>query len=101
MLFRGNNVALDVAAGLAYLHKYRVVHLDLKSSNILLTGDVEPRAKVSDVGLSKIMPTSQDYLASGGGVGTWHWCSPEIILGQRCTAAADIWSFGVVLASHI
>lgn len=93
---RGLKIAIDIAAGLAYLHKRRVVHLDLKSSNILLTGDVEPKAKISDVGIARIMPGSQEYITGGAG-GTWHWCSPEVILGQKCTAAADIWSFGVVL----
>lgn len=94
---RGNNVALDIAAGLVYLHRHRVVHMDLKSNNILLNGDAEPKAKISDVGLARILPTSQEYLASSGNQGTWNWSAPEVILGHRCSSPVDIWSFGVVL----
>ena len=126
-------IAMDVAAGLNYLHeKKRVVHLDLKSSNILLreskreppaasptrpaggaaseTGApcVSPSrsrsrytgsylAKVSDVGLSKILPTSHEYLTSMQAGGTWSWCAPEVILNAKCTSSADMYSYGVVL----
>ena len=121
-------IAMDVAAGLNYLHeKKRVIHLDLKSSNILLreskrepprapsprsaravsesgtqpvsqsryTGSYQ--AKVSDVGLSKILPTSQEYLTSMQAGGTWNWCAPEVILNAKCTSSADMYSYGVVL----
>lgn len=98
----GREIAVDVAMGLSFLHAKRVVHLDLKSSNILLrnpeggVGGGPSGAKLTDVGLSKILPISREYIASTAG-GTWHWCAPEIILGQKCTPAADIWSFGVVM----
>lgn len=91
----GRKIALDVAAGLCYLHTHRVVHLDLKSSNILL--DDNGGAKISDVGQSKIIPASRDYLTSNIGFGTWQWCSPEVIMGLKASPASDIWSFGVVL----
>jgi serine/threonine protein kinase len=50
---RGRSVCIDVLRGLHYLHSKRVVHMDLKSSNILLTrhGD----AKLADVGLAKVI----------------------------------------------
>ena len=50
-------------------------------------------AKVGDVGMAKIM--AGDYVS--GVVGTLAWSAPELLLGQRCTAKADIYSFGVVL----
>ena len=96
-----------LAAGLNYLHeKMRVIHMDLKSSNILLreaqrsnsgsyTGSY--LAKVSDVGLSKILPTSREYLSSAETGGTWNWCAPEVIMNTKCTSAADMFSYGVVL----
>jgi len=101
-------IAMDVAAGLDYLHeKRRVIHLDLKSSNILLR-DAERKAgrrgydgmyqaKISDVGLSKILPMSCEYLSSLQAGGTWNWCAPEVILNYKCTSAADMYSYGVVL----
>ena len=95
----GIYIAMDVAAGLRYLHeKMRVIHMDLKSSNILLrdmqrfksssestasntedssagaskyTGSYQ--AKISDVGLSKILPMSHEYLQSMEAGGTWSW----------------------------
>ena len=104
---RGAKVAMDVAAGLSYLHNRRVIHLDLKSSNILLkcqgveTGSegeiITYNAKIADVGLAKMLPPSREYLASVDGGGTWNWCAPEVIMSQRCTPAADMWSYGVVL----
>jgi len=115
----GRQIAMDVASGLSYLHSRRVIHLDLKSSNILLrwcggpeeckdtssnlgtreseVSSCKYQAKVSDVGLARILPDSREYISSLGGAGTWNWCAPEVILSQKCTSAADMWSFGVIL----
>jgi len=109
----GIYIAMDVAAGLNYLHGRRVIHLDLKSSNILLresrrsessyethtaeSYDVVYRAKISDVGLSRMVPMSHEYIAALEATGTWNWCAPEVILCSKCTAAADIFSYGIVL----
>lgn len=108
----GIYIAMDIAAGLTYLHeKLRVVHLDLKSSNVLLRecsdiqglGQVQGlynmthRAKISDVGLSKMLPLSHEYIVSSNIGGTWNWCAPEVILNTKCTSLADMYSYGVVL----
>ena len=53
MRCRGQHIALDVACGLAYLHSQRILHLDLKSPNVLLSESLV--AKISDVGLARIM----------------------------------------------
>ena len=55
----------------------RVVHLDLKSSNVLIAADGS--AKISDVGLAALM--SQNYLSQMAPAGTWSWVAPEVILG--------------------
>lgn len=49
----GQRIALDIARGLCYLHDKKIVHLDLKSNNILLSRD--GTAKIADVGLSKVL----------------------------------------------
>jgi serine/threonine-protein kinase RIO1 len=102
-------IAMDVAAGLIYLHtKKRVIHMDLKSSNILLekrqrmssTGSEYSgsyHAKISDVGLSRFLPVSREYLSDGSQGGTWNWCAPEVILNLKCGSSADMYSYGVVL----
>ncbi|KAL4419356.1 hypothetical protein ABPG77_001583 [Micractinium sp. CCAP 211/92] len=90
---RGKKIALDVARGLTYLHSRRIIHFDLKSPNILLARD--GTAKISDVGMAKIM--AREYSGVTGNVGTLAWAAPEMLLGARCTEKADIYSYGVVL----
>ena len=50
---RGRSIALDIARGMHFLHSRRIVHMDLKSPNILL-GDTGV-AKIADVGLARVM----------------------------------------------
>jgi serine/threonine protein kinase len=89
---RGARIALDVAAGLVYLHRHGIVHLDVKTPNILLNN--EHKAKISDVGLGKYM-VGPDVVASHGG--SFLWAAPEQLQGIACTEAADMFSFGTVL----
>jgi hypothetical protein len=91
---RGRRVAADVARGLAYLHARRVVHLDLKSANILLTR--AGVAKIADVGMARVLQASC-LSAAAAGAGTFAWSAPEVLAGRRCTAAVDVYSYGVVL----
>lgn len=53
-----------------------MVHLDLKSSNVLLAAD--GTAKISDVGLAALM--GKNYLSHTAPAGTWAWMAPEVIL---------------------
>lgn len=52
-LCRGRNIALDIARGLTYLHNRNILHLDIKSPNILLTSSFD--AKISDIGLGRVV----------------------------------------------
>ncbi|KAI7838770.1 hypothetical protein COHA_007387 [Chlorella ohadii] len=91
---RGKRVALDVAKAMNFLHQNNVVHMDIKSPNILLTAS--GTAKLADVGFSKTKPNT--YLSTVSLVGTFAWAAPELLLGsERPTAAIDVYSFGVVL----
>lgn len=54
-VFRGAGIASDIAKGLHFLHSHHVMHLDLKSPNILLAQD--GTAKIADVGLSRMFTT--------------------------------------------
>lgn len=90
---RGAGIALDIAKGLHFLHSHHVMHLDLKSPNILLAQD--GTAKIADVGLSRMFTTRSLPVAKN--TGTFHWMAPELISAGRCTEKADIFSFGIVL----
>ncbi|KAI3437798.1 hypothetical protein D9Q98_000245 [Chlorella vulgaris] len=90
---RGRKVAIDIAKGLVFLHSRRIVHLDLKSPNILLSRD--GTAKIADVGLAKMI--AREFSGVTGAVGTLAWSSPEMMMGTRCTEKSDSYAFGVML----
>ncbi|KAL7596298.1 hypothetical protein Lser_V15G30002 [Lactuca serriola] len=94
-------ICIDAAKGLRYLHdpketQQRVLHRDIKSSNILL--DENWNAKVSDMGLSKIGPANQmhTFLVSNV-VGTPGYIDPLYMDTYSLTKESDVYSFGVVL----
>eukprot|EP00884_Botryococcus_braunii_P015147 jgi/Botrbrau1/23633/Bobra.55_2s0020.2 len=91
---RAAQLALDISRGLAYLHAQRVIHMDLKSSNVLLTSG--GRAKVSDVGMAHILAESRTH-GSNLEMGTFTYAAPEMILYGMGGWSADIYSFGVIL----
>ncbi|BDA41775.1 probable serine/threonine-protein kinase DDB_G0281745 at C-terminar half [Coccomyxa sp. Obi] len=90
---QGRHILICVAKALIYLHKHDIVHLDVKSPNVLLKkGD----AKLADVGLSQML--SKSFANSCSGMGTFSWAATELLLGSHpVTTAADIFSFGVLL----
>lgn len=89
---RGKHIAIQVARGLHYLHKKRIIHFDLKSQNVLLSR--EGAAKISDVGLSRILSGTHTSTVRGC---TFAWAAPEVLLGSHCTEKVDIYSYGIFL----
>ncbi|GMF32721.1 unnamed protein product [Phytophthora fragariaefolia] len=87
-------IGLHVAHALTYLHSLDppVLHRDLKSKNILLSTNLD--AKLTDFGVSR---THADYTMTSG-VGTSRWMAPEVMMGERYDAKADVFSMGVVLS---
>ena len=87
-------VAKDVAGALAYVHSRGVVHRDVKPGNILL--DSDGVAYLADFGVALTIGASA-LTAVGQTVGTAAYLSPEQVLGQEVTPAADVYALGLVL----
>jgi len=83
-----------MAVAIQYLHSKRILHCDLKSSNILLDDNL--RIKLSDFGLSRIKNIFQEG-DNKGRIGTPHWMAPEIMKGNKYEEASDVFSYGMIL----
>ncbi|CAN6458283.1 unnamed protein product [Victoria cruziana] len=96
------NIAAGAAKGLEYLHDKAnppVIYRDLKSSNILLDEEFNP--KLSDYGLAKLGPVGDKPHISSRVMGTYGYCAPEYASTGQLTVKSDIYSFGVVLLELI
>ncbi|XXG60715.1 hypothetical protein AAC387_Pa04g2554 [Persea americana] len=94
---RRYNVAIRVAAALNYLHSgtQPVIHRDVKSSNILLDDDFEP--KLSDFGLAIWASMSSAQIACSDVAGTFGYLAPEYFMYGKVSEKIDVYAFGVVL----
>lgn len=95
-------IACGSARGLEYLHCKAdppVIYRDLKSANILLDSEFNP--KLSDFGLAKLGPVGDNTHVSTRVMGTYGYCAPEYAMSGKLTLKSDIYSFGVVLLELI
>ncbi|XP_014523058.2 probable leucine-rich repeat receptor-like serine/threonine-protein kinase At3g14840 isoform X2 [Vigna radiata var. radiata] len=95
------NICIGIARGLAFLHeetRLKVVHRDLKTSNVLLDEDLNP--KISDFGLARLRVGENTHISTRI-AGTWGYMAPEYAMHGYLTEKADVFSFGVVISEIV
>uniref|UniRef100_I1QGG4 Protein kinase domain-containing protein n=2 Tax=Oryza glaberrima TaxID=4538 RepID=I1QGG4_ORYGL len=89
-------IILGIARGLTYLHEessVRIVHRDIKASNVLLDTNLTP--KISDFGLAKLYDEKKTHVSTGI-AGTFGYLAPEYAMRRHLTEKVDVFAFGVV-----
>lgn len=88
-------MALDTAQALTYLHSKGLIHRDLKSHNLLVENG---KIKLCDFGFSRRVGDGAEPMTL---CGTDEWMAPEVMLGEKYDARADVFSFGMVITELV
>ncbi|MFC5176940.1 serine/threonine-protein kinase [Nocardioides taihuensis] len=92
-------VGAQVAEALAHAHGQGVVHRDVKPANVLV--DDHRRVRLADFGIARLVDDVAGHTRTGTVIGTVAYLAPEQVAGEPVTAAADVYSLGLVVLESL
>ncbi|XP_059066426.1 PTI1-like tyrosine-protein kinase 2 [Cryptomeria japonica] len=91
---------MDIAEGIEFLHKNKIIHVDIKPQNIMMDAS-DNEAKIVDFGFSRKADWEGTYRSTDKIIGTRGYWAPEYCLNHKLSYKHDVFSFGIVVLEMI